>query len=111
MCATPKTPARRYCRWISDNPRWNIENGVPAGLMICTGKVTGYYWVVRIEGGWRLWKEREDGECEYHDIDTSFGPEPEYHECTCGAGVWRRKRSGPCKHVTALAAALRKIGL
>jgi hypothetical protein len=116
MCATLTKPAR-FARWLSDEPKSRLEAGLPAGLLISVGGRESYHWVSRVEGGWRVLTEREDGECEWHAIDASFGPEPlRDWTCDCGDYVWRARRSKAscgtaCRHVAGLAAALRKIGL
>jgi hypothetical protein len=76
------------------------------------------YWVERLrdeEGlvlGYRLekWRTPASPETATYDIDVSFGPAPQDHNCNCGDYLSRR-RPGGCKHVASLYAALRKIGL
>lgn len=116
MCTTLKTKTTRLARWISDDPAYNLANGLPAGLMISVGGNESYYWVQAVEGGYRMLVEREDGECEWHAIDTSFGPDAlRDWSCDCGDYVWRARRGTAtcgttCKHIGGLVAALRKIG-
>lgn len=116
MCQTQtKAQPARYVRWMCDDPASMLRCGHRAPLVIVAGKDVTGYWIERVDGGWRMWKEQEDGADPIpYDIDTTFGPDPAAHwTCDCADYTFRshRRQVRGCKHVLALAAALRRIGL
>lgn len=117
---------RRYCRWVDLGDREAAEHlaeGRSVPLLVCVPRAGGdsyaavYYTRLVFDPRGRIQeiemsKTYEDGSgFEAYRIDCGFGPRPEHWSCSCPHESYRRRRSGPCKHVLAVAAALRKVGL
>ena len=121
MCKQPTIATKAggthgYVRLLCNDPRGLLACGGRVPLSITVQRKRGLhtecYWLEQIEGGWRLWLDRDDREPQFHDLDTSFGGIPEEHwTCDCGQYTWRHRTQGACKHVRSVAALLRKIGL
>jgi hypothetical protein len=105
----PVKPSRGTARWLTSSPAVALAQGLPAGLLIrradepADSPGTPYLVKVYLDDGtvfgYRL--EKLDGD-EVYDIDADF------ETCTCPDHTYRNR---VCKHLLALRAALKSIGL
>ncbi len=88
-------------RWL----RGLDESGT--GLLEITGTLYGVLEIHAEDGrvlGYRLVKSARDGG-EVYDVDTTFGPAPEFYSCECLDFLTRRRPTG-CRHCLGLHKAL-----
>lgn len=95
------------CRWLTPDAKELLLSGMPAFLEICVqqkrGECKKAYAVSPVEGGWLMSEQTAGGEFkEGYWINAAFT------SCSCPAAEWSH---GPCKHLSAAKAALRRIGM
>lgn len=122
MCQTKSHPSNkqensgrptRSCRWLSTDVASRLANGEMCLLrVVVDGKADGYFVERLGQGTWRMTKEDPaTGEPLEPYIVTTHG-EVDLAWWTCGCkGYFYRKPAGGCRHIAALNAACRAVGV
>jgi hypothetical protein len=92
-CKAPQA-VHGSCRWVRPI---GVED-TKSGLLEINGR---FYGVILIDGGYEIVKPDR----------TVYHIDREFWVCDCPDATFRAERPGGCKHVAALKAALRSIGL
>lgn len=99
-------------RWVGLFEPSLLDFGA-ALLRIATPGQAAEYWVGRVRdevGKVTAYTVRKDGTGRTHAIDVTFGGIA-YGVCTCDDAKYCPRRPGGCRHVAALRAALKRVGL
>jgi hypothetical protein len=114
---TPVAPVR-FCRWLTPDPAANLNNGLPALLLVSVKGVETVYAIARhayLARTWLIMRDLPDGSgLESYTVDATFGDDPAQDwGCTCKDYVYRshRRQEPGCKHARFLCASLNKIGV
>lgn len=111
----PVSAKNRSVRWMCSDARERLLAGMTAPLAITiSGKTVGYHVEIVKGLGYNLYREMPNGEepVKYY-VDAFDVTNPITWECDCPNAFWvgRRRVERQCKHITALAAALKHLGI
>ncbi len=109
MTTTTRKPAPRTCCWMCSDPRGFLALRHRTPFAITDRDITTGYWLERVPGGWRIFKDTPDGSepTTVYTILAFTRNAPTTWSCDCKAGQYGRV---VCRHVAGVAALLKRIG-